>query len=110
MDGSGFGPRLLQARLNYSARVGRMVTQTEVGKKLGVTGTSIGRYEQGAKEPTLATFHKLARLYGVSPCYLCFGIVVPAEAQPGRATPLPLVEATPPASEQAVGRRRRGSR
>lgn len=107
MEG-GFGPRLLQARLHYSARLGRMVTQTEVGAKLGVTGTSVGRYEQGQKEPPLATFAKLAKLYGVSPCWLCFGIVVPAEAQPGRATPLPVAEASPPAPASAADRRRRG--
>lgn len=108
MDGSGFGPRLLQARLSYSARLGRMVTQTEVGQRLGLTGTTIGRYEKEEKEPTLGTFGRLAQLYGVSPCYLCFGIVVPAEAAPGRATPLPAVTASPPALGDRAGQRRRG--
>lgn len=108
MDGRGFGQRLLQARLNHSARLGRMVTQTEVGEKLGITGTSVGRYEKEEKEPTLEMFARLAKLYGVSPCFLCFGIVVPAEAAPDRATPLPAVAATPPASARAAGRGRRG--
>ena len=110
MDGRGFGQRLLQARLTYSARLGRMVTQTEVGEKLGITGTSVGRYEKEEKEPTLETFARLAKLYGVSPCFLCFGVVVPAEAAPGRATPLPAVEANPAASSERAGRARRGRR
>ena len=110
MDGSGFGPRCLQARLHYGARLGRMVTQTEVGQRLKVTGTTIGRYEKGEKEPTLATFGKLAALYGVSPCWLSFGIVVPAEAIPGHAAPLPAVVATPPASGKGADRARRGRR
>lgn len=105
-DGRGLGPRLLQARLDYSARVGRVVTQTEVGKRLHTTGTTIGRYEKGEKEPTLATIAKLAHLYGVSPCWLCYGIVPGGGAgDGGRAPTLPLQVATPPAA--AAGRRRR---
>lgn len=103
--GQGLGPRLLQARLDMSARVGRVVTQTEIGRRLHCTGTTIGRYEKGEKEPTLAVIAKLGAIYSVSPCYLAFGIV--ADVPPtGRVPSLPLQAASPPAAGSGAGRRR----
>lgn len=35
--------------------------------------SSIGRYESGHDEPSLATIAQLAAVLGVSPCWLAFG-------------------------------------
>lgn len=68
-----FGKRLLQARLDLSAKLGRQVTQTEIGKALGVTGVTVGRWESGEKEPSLETVQRLAKLLRTDPAFLAFG-------------------------------------
>ena len=35
--------------------------------------SSIGRYESGHDEPSLATVEQLAKVLGVEPCWLAFG-------------------------------------
>ena len=36
--------------------------------------SSIGRYESGHDEPSLATVEQLAQVLDVSPCWLAFGV------------------------------------
>jgi transcriptional regulator with XRE-family HTH domain len=69
----GLGRRVFQARLALSAQLGYSVSQTAVGKALGTTGTSIGRYESGLKTPDLEMIERLALVLRVTPCYLAFG-------------------------------------
>jgi transcriptional regulator with XRE-family HTH domain len=69
----GFGQRVLQARLDFAAKRGRTISQVEVGKAVGVTGVSVGRWESGEKEPDLETIGRLARFLEVSPGWLAFG-------------------------------------
>lgn len=67
------GKRLLRARLNRAAQLGRPISQTEVGRELGVTGVSVGRWEAGTKEPDLETLRRLAQFYVVRAGWLAFG-------------------------------------
>lgn len=82
-----FGGRLYAVRLRRSSRELRSITQRHVADALGVTQTTVGRWEADLKEPTLATIVRLAEWFGVSPGWLAFGEgeMVPATApQPPR--------------------------
>lgn len=85
---------MLQARLELQAKLGRRVTQLEVAEAVGVTQTSVARWERGEKEPDLATIVRLAAALQVEPAALAFGagaIKGPPEAVPvgtGGAAPL----------------------
>lgn len=59
-----FGERLKELR----KRIG--LTQTELGKKIGVSSSAIGMYEQGKREPDNHTLLKLCDLFGVTTDYL----------------------------------------
>lgn len=74
MSAKGFGGRLEQARLDQAARRRKTFTKVEVGKRLGVTSTTVGRWETGEKEPSLATIKRLAALFEIDPCWLAFGL------------------------------------
>lgn len=67
------GRRLLQARLAQAARWGRAITQSEIGRNVGVTGVTIGRYEADRKEPSLEMIVKLATELECDPGWLAFG-------------------------------------
>lgn len=67
------GSRLRQARLAQAARWGRAITQSEVGRDVGVTGVTIGRYEADAKEPSLEMIAKLAIDLECDAGWLAFG-------------------------------------
>lgn len=92
---AGLGRRVFQARLALSAEVGYQVTQSAIAKALGTTGTSVGRYEAGLKEPDLEMIERLAAVLRTTPCYLAFGCTHPhAGAAPtagggGSDRPLP---------------------
>jgi transcriptional regulator with XRE-family HTH domain len=74
LGSAGFGARVLQARMMMSARVGRVVSQTELGETLGVTGVTIGRWEEGGREPSsLGDLERLAEALGVRAAWLAFG-------------------------------------
>jgi DNA-binding XRE family transcriptional regulator len=73
MADKGFGGRVFQARHELAVRRGRAVTQVEIGKALGVTGVTVGRWEAGEKEPDLETITRLAAFFGVHPGWLAFG-------------------------------------
>lgn len=114
MTGTGtLGGRILQARLNLSARLGHQVTQQEIADKMKVTGVTVGRWENNVKEPDLATIDRLAAVLEVSPAWLAFGIEpngnpVPSVRQPWHLTNLPDPTAQQ-SGQQAKGRRRRKS-
>lgn len=48
----------------------RGLSQSELGKAIGVAHSRISDIERGAGNPTLATIEKLAKVFGVSPCEL----------------------------------------
>lgn len=47
-------------------------TQDELGKKIGIHGRHVGKYETGEVLPNTTTLIKIARLFSVSTDYLLF--------------------------------------
>lgn len=107
-----FGGRLYAVRLRRSSRELRSVTQRHVADALGVTQTTVGRWEADLKEPDLATIARLAEWYGVSPGWLAFGEgeMIPAtKPQPPRmvgTVPMDYGEDGVRAAEETVRRTR----
>ena len=46
------------------------LSQTELAKKIGVSQQTISKYEQGIREPDIATLIRLAKIFNVSVDYL----------------------------------------
>lgn len=46
------------------------LSQQELGKKLGVTGSMIGQYESDLRKPKINTVNKIATVLGVNPIFL----------------------------------------
>ncbi len=46
------------------------LTQSEVARRLGISASTIGMYEQGRREPDLETMQKICKLYNITPDYL----------------------------------------
>jgi transcriptional regulator with XRE-family HTH domain len=67
------GQRLRDARLEAAYRRGAELSQTEVARALGVSGTALGSWEAGQREPTLETIYQLAALYKKAPGWLAYG-------------------------------------
>lgn len=60
----------------------RGLNQSELAKKLGLSASSIGMYEQGRREPSISTVVALAEQLGVTTDYLLTGqafIISPCE-------------------------------
>lgn len=55
-------------------RRSRGLSQAQMAQALGISPSAMGMYEQGRREPSLATVVALARFYGVSTDYLLTGI------------------------------------
>ena len=51
-------------------RLSNHVTQKELAEKLGVSSQAVAYYEQGKREPRIATWRKLADYFNVSASYL----------------------------------------
>ncbi len=51
-------------------REDKAFTLQMLGKELGVSGVAIGRWERGARVPTIETLVMLAKYFGVSADYL----------------------------------------
>lgn len=49
------------------------LSQSELGKQLGVSSSAVGMYEQGRREPSVDTLVRIARLFGVTTDYLLTG-------------------------------------
>ena len=58
------------------ARVGKGLTQTEAARQIGVTDTTLRKYEKGKSFPDVPTIKKIEALYGVTYDQLIF---VPSE-------------------------------
>lgn len=71
------------------------MTKEEVGRALGVTGMTYGRWEANAKEPDLATIRRLADFFGVSMGWLASGegAVLPPQPEEQAYTPPPMIPA-----------------
>jgi transcriptional regulator with XRE-family HTH domain len=95
-----FGDRLRQARLAFALRRGQDVSKEEAGRAVGMTGAAYGRWEAGAKEPSLATIRTLATFFGVSMGWLTSGEGEMAPPEPPVAddppAQAPVTRPTPP--------------
>ncbi len=58
------------------------LTQAALGKRLGLSASAIGMYEQGRREPAIGTLISLAREFGVTTDYLLTGSI-PKELHSG---------------------------
>ena len=56
-----------------SLRQGRGLSQAELARKLNISTSTVGMYEQGRREPSVDTLIALAREFGVSLDYLLSG-------------------------------------
>ena len=63
---------MLGARI-AALRHGQNWNQQELARRLGVSPSAVGMYEQGRREPDCKTLVTLARLFGVSTDYLLTG-------------------------------------
>lgn len=87
-----FGARLRRARYQHMARIGRMLSQAEIARALGVNQSSVSAWEADAAEPSLAMIAQLGVLLGVPPGWLAFG---PAN-ETGAAPAAPVVTSQVP--------------
>lgn len=61
--------QLIHERIVESIKQSGM-TQTDIGRKIGVTQSTIGQYLSGRAMPALDTFARLCQVLDVSPEYL----------------------------------------
>ena len=59
-----FPQRLRELRIEYG------YTQAQLGKKLGLEGSAIYKYEKGLREPTITVLTQLANIFNVTTDYL----------------------------------------
>lgn len=78
---------MLNVRLAF-LRIGKGWSQAELARRIGVSASALGMYEQGRREPSLSIVVQLAREFGVSTDYLLTG-----EMQHG--APIDASEASP---------------
>lgn len=63
---------MLNVRLAF-LRIGKGWSQAELARRIGVSPSAVGMYEQGRREPSLSLVVQLAREFGVSTDYLLTG-------------------------------------
>jgi transcriptional regulator with XRE-family HTH domain len=56
-------------------------SQAELGKRLQVSASAVGMYEQGRREPSADTLVELSRIFSVSVDYILTGAPAPQEEQ-----------------------------
>lgn len=54
-------------------------SQAELAKKLSISPSTVGMYEQGRREPSLSSLVQLSRAFGVSADYLLTGVPLTPE-------------------------------
>ena len=57
-------------------RAGNGWSQAELARRIGVSASAVGMYEQGRREPSLDLVVRLANEFGVTTDYLLIGIQV----------------------------------
>ena len=55
------------------------LSQTQLARKLQISPSAVGMYEQGRREPSLATVVLLSEIFGVSTDYLLTGTIPPED-------------------------------
>ena len=62
-------------------RISKGWSQAELARRIGVSASAVGMYEQGRREPSLDIVVQLARVFGVTTDYLLTG-ETPNSGQP----------------------------
>lgn len=78
-----------------SLRLDDGLTQKELGKKLGLSGSAISMYERGEREPELEVLEVIADFFNVTIDYLHTGSNLPDEKIPKGFLPLPKTKKVP---------------
>lgn len=78
-----------------SLRLDDGLTQKELGKKLGLSGSAISMYERGEREPELEVLEIIADFFNVTIDYLHTGSNFPVEKIPKGFLPLPKTKKVP---------------
>ena len=68
-------------------RISKGWSQVELAKRIGVSASTVGMYEQGRREPTLGLLARLAKELGATTDYLLLGET--PNSDPGAAPELP---------------------
>ena len=63
----------------YTLRKNAGLSQNELGKKLGVSGKAVSKWENGSADPSTTNLLALAKLYGVEAENLLRGVENKAE-------------------------------
>jgi transcriptional regulator with XRE-family HTH domain len=95
--GSGFGPRLREARAS------RRLSVRELARRVGCSASLISQIERGVSVPSVGVLYSLATELGSSLDYLLFGSGASPDPVPPALVPPPLV---PPALVQRGGDRK----
>lgn len=96
---------MLGARISALRRDAGM-SQSELARRLGVSSSAVGMYEQGRREPSAERLVKIARLFSVSTDYLLTG--VPSTPGDSRGFARALSQSLAVAQRQNALRRREG--
>ncbi len=63
----------MNTKILRELRLQKGLNQKELGKKIGISASTVGMYEQGRREPDHSILLKLAEFFGVSTDYLLSG-------------------------------------
>ena len=69
---------MLNVRLAF-LRIGKGWSQAELARRIGVSASAVGMYEQGRREPSAQILLNLAEIVGVSVDYILTGAPSPQE-------------------------------
>ena len=78
-----------------SLRLDDGLTQRELGKKLGLSGSAISMYERGEREPELEVLEVIADFFNVSIDFLHTGNLSSQHSLPDNILPLPKFKEVP---------------
>jgi len=101
-----FGARLGIARRLRSNALRRDVTRVEIGDHVGVSGQTVGMWENGTTRTDILTIERVAAFLNISPGWLAFGegvadpAMTPAVRRPARP-----MEPLEPGTESLADRR-----
>ena len=73
VDNIQIADRIIEARKNKSAKIGRLCTQRDIAEACDMYKETVSHYERGRTMPTLVNAAKLANYLEVSIEWLCFG-------------------------------------
>lgn len=83
-------------------RISKGWSQAELARRIGVSASTVGMYEQGRREPSLGLLVRLAQEFGVTTDYLLMGETLHSE--PSTTAELPSITVRTEALIRILGR------